>query len=187
MISRDRMTDHLMNLIRIDSPSKREKDVSDFLKREMNELGAECTIDNVGEKIGGNTGNLIVKIKGNTEAPVFFLSSHMDTVAPGEGIKPKIENGIMKSDGNTILGSDDKSGISIIVEVIRTLKEQNLPHGDIEVAFTICEEIGLLGAKYIDSSVFKADYGIVLDSSTPDRLVIKCPSSDIAVFKVHGL
>lgn len=187
MISKERMTEHLMNLIRIDSPSKKEKDVALMLEEDMQKLGAECIFDDVGEKIEGNIGNLIVKVKGNNDAPTFFLSSHMDTVAPGLGIKPRIENGIMRSDGTTILGSDDKSGVSIIVEVIKTLKEQNIPHGDIEVAFTICEEIGLLGAKYIDTSLFKSKYGIVLDSSTPKRLVLKCPTSDVAVFKVYGL
>ena len=187
MISKDRMTQHLMDLIRIDSPSKMEKNVALKLKDEMKELGAECIIDNVGNKIDGNVGNLIVKVKGNTDAPTFFLSSHMDTVVPGLGIQPRIDDGIMRSDGTTILGGDDKSGVSIIVEVIRTLKEQNIPHGDIEVAFTICEEIGLLGAKYIDISLFKSKYGIVLDSSTPKKLVLKCPTSDVAVFKIHGL
>ncbi len=187
MISKERMTQHLMDLIRIDSPSKMEKNVALKLKDEMKELGAECIFDNVGNKIDGNVGNLIVKVKGNTDAPTFFLSSHMDTVAPGLGIQPRIDDGIMRSDGTTILGGDDKSGVSIIVEVIRTLKEQNIPHGDIEVAFTICEEIGLLGAKYIDISLFKSKYGIVLDSSTPKKLVLKCPTSDVAVFKIHGL
>ena len=173
MISKKRMTQHLMDLIRIDSPSKMEKNVALKLEDEMKELGAECIFDNVGNKIDGNVGNLIVKVKGNTVAPTFFLSSHMDTVAPGLGIQPRIDDGIMRSDGTTILGGDDKSGVSIIVEVIRTLKEQNIPHGDIEVAFTICEEIGLLGAKYIDISLFKSKYGIVLDSSTPKKLVFK--------------
>jgi len=187
MISKERMTQHLMDIIRIDSPSKMEKNVALILEKEMKELGAECIYDNVGDIIDGNVGNLIVKIKGNTNAPAFFLSSHMDTVSPGLGIQPKIENGIMRSDGTTILGSDDKSGVSIIVEVIRTLKENDLPHGDIEVAFTICEEIGLLGAKYIDISLFKSKYGIVLDSSTPKRLVLKCPTSDVVLFKIHGL
>jgi len=187
MISKERMTQHLMDLIRIDSPSKMEKNVALKLEDEMKELGAECIFDNVGNKIDGNVGNLIVKVKGNTVAPTFFLSSHMDTVAPGLGIQPRIDDGIMRSDGTTILGGDDKSGVSIIVEVIRTLKEQNIPHGDIEVAFTICEEIGLLGAKYIDISLFKSKYGIVLDSSTPKKLVLKCPTSDVAVFKIHGL
>ncbi len=188
MISKDRMTQHVMDIIKIDSHSKREKDVALKLQKDMEELGAECSYDNVGEKVGGNVGNLIVKLKGNkSEAPPFFLCSHMDTVAPGEGIKPHIVDGVMRSDGTTILGSDDKSGVSIIVEVLRTLKEKEIPHGDIEIAFTICEEIGLLGAKYIDIEKFKSKYGIVLDSSTPKRLVLRCPSSDKLHIKVHGL
>ncbi|MGI9554241.1 MAG: M20/M25/M40 family metallo-hydrolase [Thermodesulfobacteriota bacterium] len=188
MISKDRMTNHLMDTIRIDSPSKKEKPVALKLQKEMEELGAECFYDDAGDKVGGDVGNLLVQLKGNSsEAPPFFLSSHMDTVNPGIGIKPKIEDGIMKSDGTTILGADDKSGLSIIVEVLRTLKEQDIPHGDIEVAFTICEEIGLLGAKYFDTARLKSDYGIVLDSSTPDRLVLKCPSSDYLTVRVHGL
>lgn len=188
MIERERMTDHVMDLIRIDSLSKREKEVAIKLRKEMEELGAECVYDNAGEKVNGNVGNLIVKLRGNkSDASPFFLSAHMDTVGPGEGIKPRIENGIMKSDGTTILGSDDKSGLSVIVEVLRTLKEQNIPHGDIEVAFTICEEIGLLGAKHIDISKFRSQHGIVLDSSTPSRLVLKCPAAVKMEFTVHGL
>lgn len=182
------MTEHLMQLIRIDSPSRRERKVALRLQREMEQLGGECIYDNAGDVVGGDVGNLFVKIKGNKKGvPVFFLSSHMDTVGPGEGITPGIKDGIMRSDGTTVLGADDKSGVSIIVEVIRTLKEQDLPHGDIEIAFTICEEVGLLGARYFDVSGLSSRYGIVLDSSTPDRLVLKCPSSDILTIKVHGL
>lgn len=188
MINTERMTEHVMDLIRIDSPSRREKEVALRLEKDMKELGAECFYDDAGDKVNGNVGNLIVRLKGNKSgAPPFFLSAHMDTVGPGEGIKPRIENGIIKSDGTTVLGSDDKSGVAVIVEVLRTLKEQNMPHGDIEVAFTICEEIGLLGAKYIDISKFDSSYGIVLDSSTPSRLVLRCPSAVKVEFTVHGL
>lgn len=188
MISKDRMTEHLMDIIKIDSISRKELDVALKLQKDMEDIGAECFYDEAGKIVNGNVGNLIVKLKGNTKtADPLMLSSHMDTVVPGEGIKPKIENGRMTSDGTTILGSDDKSGVSIIVEVLRTLKEKNLPHGDIEVAFTICEEVGLLGAKHIDESHFESKYGIVLDSSTPDRLVLRCPSSDILYIKIHGL
>ena len=188
MISMQRMTEHLMDIIRIDSISRRELDVALKLQKDMEDIGAECFYDDVGKIVNGNVGNLIVKIKGNTDnVEPILLSSHMDTVGPGEGIKPIIENGIMRSDGTTILGSDDKSGVSIIVEVLRTLKEKDLPHGDIEIAFTICEEVGLLGAKYIDETHFNSSYGIVLDSSTPDRLVLRCPSSDILNIKIHGL
>jgi len=187
MISRDRMTVYVEDLIKIDSISRKEKDVALKLKKDMEKLGAECAFDDAGEKVGGNTGNLIVKFEGNkrNSAPL-LLSSHMDTVEPGEGIKPKIEKGIMRSDGTTILGSDDKSGLAIIVEVLRTLKEKDLPHGDIEIAFTICEEVGLLGAKFIDAGRFRSKKGVVLDSSTPDRLVLKCPSSDKITVEIKG-
>ena len=188
MIQEERMTSHLMDIIRIDSPSRKEKDVARRLEKEMKDLGADCFYDDVGDKVEGNTGNLIVKLPGTKkDVPPFFLCSHMDTVSPGEGIKPSVENGVMRSDGTTILGSDDKSGVSIIVEVLRTLKENDIPHADIEVAFTICEEIGLLGAKFLDPSSFKSPYGIVLDSSTPERLVLRCPCSDIMEVKIHGV
>jgi len=188
MIERDRMTGHIMDLIRIDSLSRQEKEVALSLEKDMKDLGAECFYDNAWESVGGNVGNLIVRIEGNkSDAPPIFLSAHMDTVGPGEGISPRIENGVMKSDGTTILGSDDKSGLSVIVEVMRALRENDVPHGDIEIAFTICEEIGLLGAKHIDISKFRAVQGIVLDSSTPSRLVLKCPSGVKMEFNVHGL
>ncbi len=157
MIDKQRMTDHVLDLIKIDSPSRKEKEVAIRLKTDMEQLGGESFFDDAGEKVNGNTGNLIVRINGNKRnARPFFLSAHMDTVGPGEGIKPSVDNGLIKSDGTTILGSDDKSGLAVIVEVIRTLKEKNIPHGDIEIAFTICEEIGLLGAKHIDISKFSS-------------------------------
>lgn len=188
MIQEERMTRHLMDIIRIDSPSRKEKDVALRLEEEMKDLGADCFYDDAGDKVGGNIGNLIVKLPGTKkDVPPFFLCSHMDTVSPGEGIKPRVEDGVMRSDGTTILGSDDKSGVSIIVEVLRALKENDIPCGDIEVAFTICEEVGLLGAKFLDPSGFKSPYGIVLDSSTPERLVLRCPCSDIMGVKIHGV
>ena len=188
MIEKERMTEYALDLIRIDSLSRKEREVALKLKHDMEDLGAECFFDDAGDKVNGNTGNLIVKIKGNkANIEPFFLSAHMDTVGPGEGIKPRIDNGFIKSDGTTVLGSDDKSGIAVIVEALRTLRERDIPHGDVEVAFTICEEIGLLGAKHIDISKFNSRYGIVLDSSSPSRLVLRCPSAERLEFHVYGL
>lgn len=188
MISKERMTGHLMDIIRIDSPSRKEKSVAEKLESEMESLGAECFYDEAGGKVGGEVGNLIVRFPGERKnVPPFFLCSHMDTVSPGEGIEPVVEDGVMKSAGPTILGSDDKSGVSIIVEVLRTLREKNIASSDIEVVFTICEETGLLGAKHLDASALGSPYGIVLDSSTPARLVLRCPCSDLMTVKIHGV
>src|SRR5260370_1083034 len=115
------------------------------------------------------------------------MSAHMDTVVPGEGVKPIIEGDIIRTDGTTVLGGDDKSGCALIIEVIRCLQEQNIPHAPIEAVFSICEEVGLLGAKNVDVSKLKAKYGIVFDSDDPGFLFTKSPSSNHIEFKVHGL
>ncbi len=188
MINKERIKHFLIELIKIDSLSRREYDVAMRLKREMEDLGATVVIDDAGEKVGGNVGNLIAKINGNTQAASpLLLSAHMDTVVPGEGIVPILDGDIMRTDGRTVLGGDDKSGVAIICEVIRILKENNFPHGDIDVVFTICEESGLVGAKCLDVSRLRARTGLVLDSDSVGFLFTKGPGANRMEFRVHGL
>jgi tripeptide aminopeptidase len=183
-----RMKTHFLDLVQIDSISTKERAVALALEKVLLEIGAEVSFDEAGEAVGGEIGNLIARFSGNDASrPTLLLSAHMDTVVPGEGIKPICEGDVIRSDGTTILGGDDKSGIAIIIEVLRTLKEQSLPHGDIEIVFTICEEFGLVGAKHLDTSVLKAKSGIVLDCDHADFLFTRSPASDRMEFTVHGL
>jgi tripeptide aminopeptidase len=110
----------------------------------------------------------------------------MDTVVPGEGVKPIVDGDVIRTDGSTVLGGDDKSGIAIICEVLRTLKERQLPPGDIDVVFTICEEFGLLGAKHLDASRLRAREGIVLDSDSAGFLFTRAPAANVMEFTIHG-
>lgn len=96
----------------------------------------------------------------------------MDTVTPGNGVEPVINNGIISSAGNTILGGDDKSGIAAIMEAVRSIKEQGLPHKTIELAFTVYEEGGLHGSQHFDMSHVESKTGIVLDSGGPIGTII---------------
>lgn len=188
MINRERMTDAFLDLVRIDSQSKEEKEVATYLVRALREAGCNVRVDDAGEKVGANTGNVIARLPGTKAgAPPLLVSAHMDTVPPGRGVKPVREADKIRSDGTTVLGGDDKSGLAVILEALRTLKERELPHGDIEVAFTICEEIGLLGAKHLDVGALKARQGFVLDSPDASLLFTHAPSSDHFVFTVHGL
>ena len=188
MINRERIKDLLIELIKIDSLSRKEYDVAMRLKREMQELGALVTIDDAGEKVGGNVGNLIASFPGNTpSAPPLLLSAHMDTVVPGEGIVPILKGDVLRTDGRTVLGGDDKSGVAIICEALRTLKERNIAHGDIDVVFTICEESGLVGAKCLDVSRLRARTGLVLDSDSVGFLFTRGPGANRMEFRVHGL
>jgi tripeptide aminopeptidase len=110
----------------------------------------------------------------------------MDTVVPGKGVKVQFGNGIFTSDGTTILGSDDKSAIAIILEVMEVIRENNLPCPPVELVFTVCEEIGLLGAKYLDLSLIDSRFGYILDSTDTEGIVTKAPAANKIFIDVIG-
>ena len=178
----------LIELIKIDSLSRKEYDVAMLLKSEMEALGAVVSIDDAGKKVGGNVGNLIAHFSGNAQnAQALLLSAHMDTVVPGEGIVPVLDGDILRTNGRTVLGGDDKSGVAIICEVMRVMQENRLPCSDIDVVFTICEEAGLIGAKCLDVGRLRARTGLVLDSDSVGFLFTKAPAANRMEFRVHGL
>jgi tripeptide aminopeptidase len=188
MINQERIKNLLLELVQIDSISREERDVAERVKQICEELGAEVFIDDAGEKVGGNTGNVIARFPGTIpDAEPIMMSAHMDTVVPGRGVKPIVEGDIIRTDGTTVLGGDDKSGVSVIIETIRCLHEQSIPHAPIDAIFSICEEVGLLGAKHVDMSKVRAKYGIVFDSDDPGFLFTKGPSANHFEFKIHGL
>jgi tripeptide aminopeptidase len=117
----------------------------------------------------------------------FLLCAHMDTVVPGENIRPVVDGDIIRSDGTTILGGDDKSGIVAILEAVRLLRECRIPHGPIDVLLTICEELGLVGAKHFDVGRLRARTGLVLDCDGVHELITRAPAANRMQFTVHGL
>ncbi len=187
-VNHERLTQLFLELVQIDSLSRRERDVAIKLQHETENAGAVCRYDDSGEGGRSNTGNLIARIEGNVAgvAPL-VLSAHMDTVAPGEGIKPIVEGGAIRTDGTTILGGDDKSGCAIICEVLHRLHEENCPHGPVEAIFTICEENGLQGARHLDLAMIEAREGLVYDSDAPGHLIVRGPHSARMRFTVKGL
>lgn len=186
MVNRDRLADTFKFLAEIDSISKEEGILAGKIREILVSMGAETFVDNAGERIGGNTGNLIAKFKGNEMVPPLLLNAHMDTVEPGRGVTAVLKNGTFTSDGSTILGADDKSAIAILLETLHILKENNLSHGPLEVVFTICEEIGLLGAKHLDFSLLTATHGFAVDATDTEGIVTRAPSANHLEFEIHG-
>ncbi|MEK7879291.1 MAG: M20/M25/M40 family metallo-hydrolase, partial [candidate division NC10 bacterium] len=171
MINRERLVSEFLELVRISSLSKKEGAIARRLCQTLEAMGAQVEVDDAGQKVGGETGNVIARFPGTIpSAPPLLLSAHMDTVVPGENVKPIIEGDVVRTDGATVLGGDDKSGIVAILEAVRVLRERQIPHGDLELVFTICEELGLLGAKHLDVSRLRARTGLVLDSDGVDEL-----------------
>ncbi|MDN4082165.1 tripeptidase T [Paenibacillus polymyxa] len=167
-IVKDRIVQEFMELVQVDSETKHEQEISRVLKEKFDALGLEVVEDDSRERTGHGSGNLIVtwKAEGVEQAPKIFFTCHMDTVTPGKGIKPQLgEDGWIRSDGSTILGSDDKAGIAALFEAIRVVREQNIPHGQIQFVITAGEESGLMGARAMKPEVLDSDFGYALDSN----------------------
>lgn len=188
MVNKKRLIELFTDLVQIDSPSFKEREMADELKKMLKELGGQVKEDNTGEKIGGNAGNIIADFPGQEGYPHLLLSAHMDRVEPGQGIKPVIKGDYITSSGDTILGGDDIIGVVAILETIRILKDNGISHGPLKVIFSVAEEVGLKGAKNVDTTeILSADYGIVYDvDGEVGTIVYKAPSQVKINVKVKG-
>ena len=186
MINPERLAETFSSLVQIDSVSRNEAAICSELRNILNDMGAETFVDDAGNAVGGNTGNLIARFRGSVDVPVMMLNAHMDTVEPGNGVKPVYKDGVFTSDGTTILGADDKSAVAILLEVLTVLQEDRLPHGPLEVVLTICEEIGLQGAKNLDISQLTAKFGYALDATDTAGIVTRAPGANHLKFVVNG-
>jgi tripeptide aminopeptidase len=188
MINRKRLTEEFLELTAIPSLSRQEGQIGRRLESILKDMGASVEVDDAGEKVGGNTGNILARFTGTDAAAApLLLSGHMDTVGPASQVHTVIEGDIIHTDHTSVLGGDDKAGLVAILEAIRVLREGRLPHGDLEVVITICEESGLLGAKHFDTSRLRARRGLVLDVDGVNELVTRAPAANRLSFTVHGL
>lgn len=177
-INQERLIDEFFELVQIDSETGYETQIADVLTRKFKDLGLDVIEDDSKNKTGHGAGNLICTLKANKEGvdPIYF-TSHMDTVVPGNGIKPSIRDGYIVSDGTTVLGADDKAGVAAILETVRSLKELGTEHGDIQFVITAGEESGLVGAKSLDGSLINAKYGFAIDSNgTVGDIIVAAPT-----------
>lgn len=180
MVDEKRLIYTFFKLVQIDSESKKEQEITDFLKQSLLGLGLEVEQD--------ETGNLIGWKKGvDSKKPALLLSAHMDTVQPGKGIKPQIRDQVIYSDGTTVLGGDDKAGIATILEALEVIKEKKLNHENLEVIFTVSEEIGLIGAKSLNFNKLKSKLGFILDSGgPPGTIIVQAPYHQNLKVKILG-
>lgn len=187
-IDRERLAHTFTRLCETDSPSRREGRMAARLTEMLCALGADPPFeDDTAVQTGSETGNLFFRFNGSLDREPLFFNCHMDTVEPGTGIKVVRKNDIFTSLGNTVLGSDDKSGIAALIEALRVIRENDLPHIPMEYVFTTCEEIGLLGAKALNQKHIRAKMGYALDSSGFGRVIIGAPASNRLKIRVKGV
>ncbi|NOX62713.1 MAG: M20/M25/M40 family metallo-hydrolase [Chloroflexi bacterium] len=178
-IQSHRLVHTFLELVQIDSPSGHEEVIGEHLKARLRDLG--CSVEQ------DEAGNLIARLPGDGDDPI-LLSAHMDTVGKDTGIKPVIREGVIYSEGDTILGGDDKSGVAIILETLACLQEHpEWSHPPLEIVISVSEELGLVGAKKLDKSRLQAKWGVVLDAGGPiGVLVYAAPSQDSMKIAILG-
>jgi len=172
MINKRRLINTFKELVKIDSLSFKEGKVVKYLAKELRALGLKPYL--AGKPRAGEVGSLIADLPG--KGPKIVLNAHVDTVSPGKNIRPNEKKGYICSDGKTILGADDKTGVAVILEVLRVLKEKKLLHPPLRVIFTVAEEIGLVGAKCLPKRMLSADFAIILDHGKVDEIIYKAPT-----------
>lgn len=191
MVQKERLIKLFMELVQVDSETKHEAEISKVLKEKLSALGLSLSEDDVAAKIGHGANNLFATLDataGKENEPGLLFTCHMDTVTPGNGIKPTLhEDGYIRSDGTTILGADDKAGIAAMLEALTILKEQGIPHGRIQFVVTVGEESGLLGSRSMDSSKLDAKYGYALDSNGEiGEIAVAAPTQAKVFIKFFG-
>jgi len=181
-INRERLIKTFVELAEIPSPSWKEEQILKYLIKRFDKLGANCQTYRCGESF-----NLLIRFKGNSNQNPILLSGHMDTVIPCDKVKAIISDTKITSDGTSVLGSDDKAAIAMFIEAFEYIKENKIKHGDIEILLTCAEEQGLKGIKGFDLSVLMAKYGFVFDSSgSIGKVIVKAPYHSNMTITIKG-
>ena len=183
-----RLKSTFIELVGVPCPSCDEKQEADLLVKKLQELGMEPKVDRAGEQCGGTTGNVWGFLKGDVPGALrLFFEAHMDSVAPTTGTNVIEKDGVLYSDGTTTLGGDDKSGVAAVLEAMQCIIENDLPHGDIQVCFTIGEETGSYGVRYMDKTMIQADAGYCMDcGGHPGAIFNASPKAINLKLKVKG-
>lgn len=198
--SSDQVYETLKPYLETPSLSCEEKALAEKFMADLKSLGFEVKTDNANETISctssfvqgagasqAQVGNVIAYLEGDPNLPSFHLSVHLDKTTP-QGNPPRFSRNenIVVSDGSNILGADDNAGIAIILELIKIIKANKIPHGNIHISGLVAEEVGALGAQKIANQDLQGDIGLVYDGITSETVVVG--GSDIYVWslKVYG-
>ena len=190
-INEKRLLNEFFKILSIKSPTKKEGELSVYLEEQLKKAGLDVIIDDTGNKIGGEAGNIIARftpkfIKNNQ--PI-FLSAHMDTVMVEKEIIPSISDDMLIRNKNNkdILGADDKAAIAAIIEAVKVINEYELRTGIIYIIFTVGEETALLGSKNINMDNIESDIGFVFDADGKVGTIInKAPFHNRIDLKITG-
>jgi tripeptide aminopeptidase len=179
-----------LEMVAAPSHSLKERALADLCLKKLRDLGLEAEEDGAGPLIGGDAGNIVARLPGKPGVEPVLFSAHLDRVSNPGVINARVleaEDRIV-SDGTTILGADDASGLAAILDGLRRVKEDGVEHGEVELVLTVAEEIGLQGSRRLDYSKIKSRTAFVLDcAGRLGTIVNRAPTQKTVMITVRGL
>jgi tripeptide aminopeptidase len=186
---RERLHDTFARLCRIESPSGHERACADWVTGELRGMGLEVEEDDVGSQVGSDAGNLLARVPGAGPDGI-LLCAHMDTVPLTAPVEPVLLDGGWTNAAEGILGADNKTAVAVMIELARRLTRGvggGAPPVGVELLFTVCEEISLLGARAFDVRRLRSKFGYVFDHATPiGEIVLAAPTLHRMVAEFRG-
>jgi tripeptide aminopeptidase len=188
----DQAVARLLRFLSVEGVTGREQAIGREVVRALIEAGIPrraIQFDHANEQIPlpTETGNLIVTLPGTRPGPQRLFMTHLDTVPLCAGAVPVRKGNRIVAAGNTALGGDNRTGVACLVTMLATLLERQLPHGPMTVLFTVREESGLWGARYVDP----ADLGnpveaYNVDGGSPAEITIGAVGAERWEVEING-
>ena len=180
-------------MMAIPGPSGHEGDVISFITRELRKAGVPTSAinsDHVHKRspIGGQAGNLTVKLPGSFRAPRRLLMAHVDTVPICVDSRP-VQHGdrIHSANPNSGLGADNRSGAATILNTALQIVREKLPHPPLTFLFPVQEEVGMVGARYVSlSQLGRPKFAFNFDGGSATKLTIGATGAYSLTIHVNG-
>jgi tripeptide aminopeptidase len=181
-------------MMAIPGKSGLEKQIVEFIIDKLTKAGVPSSAisnDNAHKKsyIGGEIGNLIVKLPGTVRAPRRLLMGHIDTVPLCVGCRPVRDGDFIRpKDSTTALGGDNRAGASVVLNAILEILKHDLPHPPLTLFWPIQEEVGLVGARFVaHSKLGKPKLAFNWDGGPPEMCVIGATGDYNLEIEIQGI
>jgi len=181
-----------MRFLAVEGITGQEEAIGLDVVKALNEAGVpkkHIHFDSVHKKIPlpTQTGNLIVSLPGTIAGPRCLFMTHLDTVPLCAGAVPVRRGQRIVPAGKTALGGDNRTGVACLVTMIATLFERGLPHLPLSVLFTVREESGLWGARFVDAEELGPPaYCFNIDGRSPKDLTIGAVGAERWQVEISG-
>lgn len=184
----------VMQMMAISGRSGEEAAIMEFIRGKLVAAGvaAKTLLDDGAHRrspLGGQVGNLVLRLPGTVRAPRRMLAAHVDTVPICVGSRPRLKGGrVVSADKTTGLGADNRAGAAVLLSTVLAILRSRLPHPPLTFLWLVQEESGLLGARHVRlSALGKPQLAFNFDGGSPSILKIGATGGYRMAIDIRGI